>query len=173
MHWCIWLYVRLYVEKSFQYTTNFLVNMGLSCFTLQSQSPLCHYQIVCGLGWSHFSKRYSCLRVQKESSWEPLDFQPQTLDRYIFLTHWGRVTHICVGRLTIIGSDNGLSPGRCQAIIWTIAGILLIWPLGTNFSEILIGILTFSFKKMRLKVSSAKRRPFCFGLGELSCIDCH
>ena len=40
------------------------------------------------------------------------------------LTHWGRVTHICVGNLTIIGSDNGLSPGRRQAIIWTSAGIL-------------------------------------------------
>ena len=28
----------------------------------------------------------------------------------VALTHWGRVTHICVGNLTIIGSDNGLSP---------------------------------------------------------------
>ena len=73
------------------------------------------------------------------------------------LTHWGQVTHICVGKLTIIGSDNGLSPGRHQAIIRTNAGILSIRPLGTNFSEILIEILTFSFKKMRLKVSSAKR----------------
>ena len=83
------------------------------------------------------------------------------------LTHWGRVTHICVGKLTIIGSDNGLSPGRRQAIIWTNAGIWLIGPLGTIFSEILIEILTFSFKKMRLKVSSAKRRPFCLGLNVL------
>ena len=57
-----------------------------------------------------------------------------------FLIHWGRVTHICVGKLTIIGSDNGLSPGRRQAIIWTSGGVLLIGPLGTNFSEILIGI---------------------------------
>ena len=62
------------------------------------------------------------------------------------LTHWGRATHICVGKLTIIGSDNGLSPGRRQAIIWTNAGILLIGTLGTNFSEILIGIKTFSFR---------------------------
>ena len=53
------------------------------------------------------------------------------------LTHWGRVMHICVGKLTNIGSDNGLSPGRRQAIIWTNAGILLIGTLGTNFSEIL------------------------------------
>ena len=56
------------------------------------------------------------------------------------LTHWGRVTHICVDNLTIIGSDNGLSPGQRQAIIWTNAVILLIGPLGTNFSEILIKI---------------------------------
>ena len=72
------------------------------------------------------------------------------------LTHWGRVTHICVSKLTIIGSDYGLLPGRPQAIIWTNAGILLIGPLGTNFSEIYIKILTFLFKKMRLKVLSAK-----------------
>ena len=65
----------------------------------------------------------------------------------ITLTHWGRVTHICVGKLTIIGSDNGLSPGRHQAIIWGNAGILLIGPLETNFSEILIEIDTFSFNK--------------------------
>ena len=84
------------------------------------------------------------------------------------LTHWGRVTHICVSKLTIIGSDNGLSPDRRQAIIWTNAGLLLIWPLGTNFSEILVEILTFSFKKMRLKVSSAKRRPFCLCLNVLT-----
>ena len=75
--------------------------------------------------------------------------------------------HICVSKLTIIGSDNGLSPGRCQAIIWTNAGILLIGPLGTNFSEILIEIISFSFKKMHLNVSSAKRRPFCLSLNVL------
>ena len=81
--------------------------------------------------------------------------------------HWGWVTHICVGKLTIIGSDNGMSPERRQAIIWTNVGILLIGPLGTNFSEILIGIQTFSFKKMHLKMSSAKWRPLCLGLNEL------
>ena len=83
------------------------------------------------------------------------------------LTHWGRVTHICVGKLTIIGSDNGLMPERRQAIIWTNAGILIIGPLGTNFSEILSEIHTFSLKKMLLKMSSAKWRPFCLGLNVL------
>ena len=55
---------------------------------------------------------------------------------FLGLTHWGRVTHICVSNLTIIVPDNGLSPDRRQDINWTNAGILLIGPLGTNFSEI-------------------------------------
>ena len=84
------------------------------------------------------------------------------------LTHWGWVTHKFVSNLTIIGSDNGLSPGWRQAITWTNAGLLLIWPLGTNFSEMLFRIQTFSFKKMHFKMSSAKWRPFCLGLNELN-----
>ena len=83
---------------------------------------------------------------------------------YTVLIHWGRVTYICVGNLTIIGSDNGLSPGRRQAIIWTNAGILLIRTLGTNFSEILGEIDSFSFSEMHLKMSSAKWRLFGLGL---------
>ena len=83
------------------------------------------------------------------------------------LTHWGRVTHICVGNLTIIGSDNGLSPGRRQAITFTNVWKLLIGPLGINFSEILIKIHTFSFKKIHLKMSSGKWRPSCLGLNVL------
>ena len=51
-------------------------------------------------------------------------------------THWGKVMHICVSKLTITGSDNGLLPGRHQAIIWTNAGLFLIWLLGKSFSEI-------------------------------------
>ena len=84
------------------------------------------------------------------------------------LTHWGRETHICVGEHTNIDSDNGLSPNRRQAIIWTNARILLIERLGTNFNEILIKIHTFSLKKMHLKMLSEKWRPFCLGLNVLS-----
>ena len=76
------------------------------------------------------------------------------------LTHWGRATHICVSKLTIIGSDNGLTPAR---------RILLIGTLGRNFNEILIEIHTISFKEMHLKMSSGKCRPFCLGLNVLSC----
>ena len=87
-------------------------------------------------------------------------------------THWGRVTHICVGKnAIIIASDNVLSPGRRQAIIWANAGILSTGPLGTNFSEIWIGIQIFALKqiwpKIPLKVSSAKWRLFCIGLNAL------
>ena len=91
----------------------------------------------------------------------------------MILTHWGRVTHLCVGKLNSIASDNGLSPGRRQAITWTNLGILFIGPLGTNFSEILIEIHTFSFKKIHLKMSSAKWRPCCLGLNVLKAISEH
>ena len=63
------------------------------------------------------------------------------------LNHWGQVTHKCVRKLTINGSDNGLSPGWCQAIIWTTAGILLIGPLATNSSEILAKLIHFHSRK--------------------------
>ena len=103
-----------------------------------------------------FSFKKIHLRMSYASCWS-FCLSPISLN---VLTHWGRVTHICVCKLTTIGSDNGLSPGRGQAIIWTPAGIFLIGPLRTNFSEILIWIQTFSFKKMHLKMSSAEWRQF-------------
>ena len=83
----------------------------------------------------------------------------------ILLTHWGQVTRICISKLTIIGSDNGLSPKRRQAIIWTNAGILLIGSLGTNFGEILTEIHIFPLKEMHLKT---KWQPFCLVLNVLT-----
>ena len=55
-----------------------------------------------------------------------------------------------------IGSGNGLVPAWHQAITWTNAALLSIELLGTKFSEIWIRILSFLFKKMHLKMSSAK-----------------
>ena len=49
---------------------------------------------------------------------------------------------MCVSNITVI--DNGLAPGRRQAIIWTNVVILSIEPLGANFSEIWIEIQIFS-----------------------------
>ena len=82
-------------------------------------------------------------------------------------THWGKVTQIGVSKLNIIGSDNGLSPGRRQAIIWTSAGIFSIWCLWTNFSEVAIEIHTFLFQKMVVQMSFAKWWPFCLCLNVL------
>ena len=64
------------------------------------------------------------------------------------------MTLICVVKIIIIGSDGGLSPGRHQANVCTNAGMLLIGPLGVDFSEILTEINIFSFGKMHLRMSS-------------------
>ena len=82
------------------------------------------------------------------------------------------MTHICVSRLTIIGSDNGLLPDRRHTTIWTNVGIFSIGHMGTNFSEILIEICRFSFKEMYFKMSSEKWR-FCLGLSVLKCCMIH
>ena len=145
----------------------------------RSGSPLAQVMACCLTSPSHYLNQYwlpirevlwHSPRINFTSS-APATILYNNLERYVFklLPYLsGRVTHICVGKLTNIDSDNGLSPERRQAIIWTNVGILLIGPLGTNFSEFLIGIHTFSFKKMHLKMSSGKWRPFCLGLNVLS-----
>ena len=66
------------------------------------------------------------------------------------------MTHICIGKLTIIGSDNGLSPGRRQAIISTNVEMLLIWPLGHfNF------IKENAFENVVWKKVAILSRPQC------------
>ena len=104
-----------------------------------------------------------CIR-QQDITWTNIEQVPWRSSGY----HCDSFSHTCVSKLTTIVSDNGLAPTRQQAIIWTNAGILLIWPLGTNFSEILFEIHTFSLKKMQLKMSSGKWRPFCLGRNVLS-----
>ena len=106
---------------------------------------------------------FNALQQRKKDS----EKQPGPGRKRLSLDSWGRATHTCASKLTIIASDNGLSPGRRQAIIWNNAGILSIGLLGTNFSEILIEIHKFSLTKMRLKVSSAKWGPCCLGLNVL------
>ena len=54
------------------------------------------------------------------------------------------------------GSGIGSAPAQRQAITWIKAGLLAIGLLGTNFSEIRIGILSFSLKKLHVNMSSAK-----------------
>ena len=66
--------------------------------------------------------------------------------------------HTCVSKLTITGSNNGLSPGQHQAIFWTNAGILSIGPLGTNFSEIFI-IQGNAFENVTRKLAAILSQP--------------
>ena len=130
------------------------------------QHTICNQCCVCWCPGTQCVKYiHMCSRIQR---WYEKCVK-ESVDPNLVLTHSGRETHICVGKLTIVASDNGLSPGRRQAIIWTNAVILLIKPLGTNFNEMLIEIHTFSFKKMHLKMASAKWRPFCLGLSVLKC----
>ena len=76
----------------------------------------------------------------------------------VLLFHW--CTYASLNGV-IIGSGNGLSPIRRQTITWTNADSLSIEPLGTNFSEILIKIQTFSLTSVHLKIASAKCWPSC------------
>ena len=115
-------------------------------------------------------KRPSCQYVSSDSDKGPALYRWQAISTWTnpsppIEAEWGIYASLnCV----INGSDNGLSPVRRQAIIWTNAGILFIGPSGTNFSEISIEMQTFLFKKMCLNVSSAKWRPFCLGLNVLT-----
>ena len=114
------------------------------------------------------------VRLNKRLSKQSSDLRRHAAHCNVAVMDWlstvciNSLRHICVSKLTIIGSDNDLSPSRRQAIIWTNNGVLLIRILGTNFSNILSEIHAFSFKKMHLKMSSAKWRPFCLGLNVLN-----
>ena len=72
------------------------------------------------------------------------------------------MTHICVGKQAIIGSDNGMSPDRRQVIIETNAGILVIGPLETYFSEILTGIQIFFIKGNALENVVCEMAPILY-----------
>ena len=82
------------------------------------------------------------------------------------LTHWGQLTHICVRKLTIIGTDNGLSPGRRQAIIWNNAAILLIGTLSNTLQwnrcrYLYIFIQENTFEIFVWKMAAILSRPQC------------
>ena len=95
-------------------------------------------------------------------------FNKNLYEYVLQLTRWGRMTHMCVSDLTMINSDSGLSPGRCQAIIWTNAGISFIEPKGINFGETLIKIHIFAFRKGHLKKNRLRNSIYfrlqCFKL---------
>ena len=152
---------------------------AMSCVKIcsnQEKTELKWNVITIELGMENFSEIWSVrwtLQLFKHCFWKitcspGAPFTKKLGKLLLSLTHWGWVTHICIGKLTIIGSDNGLLPGQRQAIIWTNDGILLNGLPGTNFKDILIEIHTFSFKKIHFKMSCEKWRPFCLGLHVLN-----
>ena len=86
---------------------NFDVDQGLGfCSSLLAF-------VTCRCPHSHENHHLSAsLEIWTENN---IDLFPRI---FLCLTHWGRVAHICVSKINIIGSDNGLSPGRLQAIIY-------------------------------------------------------
>ena len=156
----LYIYSYIYIRKTMLNYINLLLRRGLQVFTTES---LCVEYI--GIYYIYIYRYIVYIRCDILCA---NSFSIHMDNIGWTLTHWGRVTHICVIKQTIIGSDNGLSPGRRQAIIWTNDGILLIGALGAKFNEILVGIHTFSFKEMHLKMSSGKWWPFCLGLNGLT-----
>ena len=83
------------------------------------------------------------------------------------------MTHLCVGNLTIVGSDNGLSPGRRKAIIWTNAGILSIAPYkqGNFCRNRHIFILKNAFQNVIWEMTAILSRPQCVKTSFLICVN--
>ena len=113
--------------------------------------------------WTSICNMDKLLNMQSNGQWNGTHWSSPN----VTLTHSGRGTHICVSKLAIIGSDNGLSHSQRQTIIWIDTGMMLIWTWGTKFSEVLSEIQTFSLVKMHLKMSSGKWQQFCLGLNVL------
>ena len=119
------------------------------------------------LSTGSFGTKFSVGSNHERFAFHKIHFKIPAAKWHPFCSGLNALTHLPQCRIyasmnwTSIGSDNGLSYIRRLAIISTNAGLLSIEPLGTNFSEILIKIQIFSFKKMHLKISSAKWRPFC------------
>ena len=137
-----------YHEQIFQSTTFITISHRLTCCwkTTRIWKKKKNRENISILQWWKPNKAPGDLKLQSSwKCWFSCD-----------LTHWGWVTHICISKLTIISSDNGLAP--------TNAAILLIGPVRTNFREIVIKTQTFSLKKIHVKRLSGKWQPFCLAL---------
>ena len=113
---------------------------------------------------------YRCPELSPKMSWH--NTLIVRLIAYLFiarLNHWGRMTHICVSKLTIIVSDDGFSPGRRQTIIRTNAGMLSIGPLEKksvkNQSKCIHSHPKKCIWKCRQEIGGRLSRPHCVSMG--------
>ena len=79
------------------------------------------------------------------------------------LNHWGWVMHICVSKLTIIGSDSGVSPGHYLKQCWNVAN----WTLRNKLQSSLVPNSYIFIQENTHDKSSGKWRKFCFSLNML------
>ena len=135
-----------YISKRFLGAANLNLMKNVCCSNIKNindpsrpQSYTCHDSwavVTCAKLWPDWMIKIKtrAKRISQNISYELIDsfwngflvaiacYWKGSCDTYVvhrYLTHWCRATYICVGKLTIIGSDKGLSPGRRQAIIWT------------------------------------------------------
>ena len=85
------------------------------CIRHPQQKDVFNAGLIPGLHPANERQRYFVTRSL--IGWAQTCNQPCNAKDMHALTHWGRVTHICICKLSMLGSDNGLWPGRRQAII--------------------------------------------------------
>ena len=112
-------------------------------------NPIERFNNMSGLDRWFYLPTYFAYRCPLEMAVYCEKWVPTEMD----ITHWGRVTHIYV---------NKLSHHWCQAIILSNVCILSTGAMETNFIE------TDLIEKMRFKLSSAKWRYFCLSLNVLT-----
>ena len=121
------------------------------------------------LGWTIFGKGASDHRMQFILIFISWGLDGDGLVKWVriwlILNRWHTSNHplqhvrFCIHasvNWVIISTGNGLALVRRQAITWTYASLLSIGLLGMDYCELWIGILSFSFKKRHLNMSSAK-----------------
>ena len=119
LHMHIYIYIYIYINTytyicTYSYArcphTKTCIQMG-TAFTVWSTTGFLVVQ-----KW-YLSRPGRVINRGNHSPWTCLFAVINHSDQWSILTHWGRVMHICVRKLSIFGSDNGLSPGQRQAII--------------------------------------------------------
>ena len=137
-----------------------------SCITpwvLKAAEPISYKQIWCQAWSLHKDVPVISMPLKAHKNQIHIGLSTCKIISILLVTHWGQVTHICASKITIISSDNGLSPGWHQAIICINVGMFLIGLLGIS-----IKMHIFSFNKMHYKMSPVQWPPFCLGLNVLS-----
>ena len=174
----VWVAESIFRRHCSQYS-NLCVIMDMCHFFYIKNNPVIAH---CGENvsnwWYRFGNKSSCRRKlgfgNEFDTWPYLADTARPHHRVIYptITLAAIMPIHCMHFFSLLFklSFNSLQPSDAymrQIIIWTNDRILLIGPLGTNFSDILIEIHKFPFKKMHLKISSAKWRQFCLGLNVL------